>query len=71
MRRAIPVEVEASEHDPAGVERVELEPLLVHEPVESDAAMLVLSRVVRGHLLVVVVLLCRPLVLYFARAFLL
>ena len=71
MRRAIPVEVEASEHNPAGVERVELEPLLVHEPVESDAAMLVLSRVVRGHLLVVIVLLCRPLVLYFARAFLL
>lgn len=71
MRGAIPIQVEASEHDPAGVEGIEFEALLVHEPVECNAAVLVLGRVVSWHLLVVVVLLGRSLVLYLACAFLL
>ncbi len=69
LRRAVPVEVEASEDDPPLMESIVLKPLLVHETIESNRTMLFLRWIICWYLFGIVVLLSRALVLNNARAF--
>ncbi len=67
--RSVPVEVEASEDYPTRMELIELESLLVDEPIERYRAMLLLSRVVSRDLFAVVMFLCATFIFNLACAF--
>jgi len=67
--RSVPVEVEAAEDYPTRMELIELESLLVDEPIERYRAMLLLSRVVSRDLFAVVMFLCTTFIFNLACAF--